>query len=172
MHEQEAAIRGSEQRVLEKSLEAKSLEAQVADLEKDLASARAGHVEAEAFTMLTMPPGPDISPYHENDDRLRCGHRAQVLRLLNGAIMCWRCCTRRGVRYRCEPMSARQRAALSVPRLLALLDRDKPLRLKPSTMRGTIERRSRHEEALQRNLLILKQHDMTALSKAIDKAKE
>ena len=47
MHEQEATIRESEQRVLEKSLEAKSLETQVADLEKDLASARAGHVEAE-----------------------------------------------------------------------------------------------------------------------------
>ena len=47
MHEQEATIRESEQRVLEKSLEAKSLEAQVADLEKDLASARAGHMEAE-----------------------------------------------------------------------------------------------------------------------------
>ena len=47
MHEQEATIQESEQRVLEKSLEAKSLEAQVADLEKDLASARAGHVEAE-----------------------------------------------------------------------------------------------------------------------------
>jgi len=47
MHEQEATIQESEQRVLEKSLEAKSLEAQVADLEKDLASARAGHMEAE-----------------------------------------------------------------------------------------------------------------------------
>jgi chromosome segregation ATPase len=47
MHEQDATIRESEQRVLEKSLEAKSLEAQVVDLEKDLASARAGHVEAE-----------------------------------------------------------------------------------------------------------------------------
>ena len=47
MHEQDATIRESEQRVLEKSLEAKSLEAQVADLEKDLASARAGHMEAE-----------------------------------------------------------------------------------------------------------------------------
>ena len=47
MHEQEATIRESEQRFLEKSLEAKSLEAQVADLEKDLASARAGHMEAE-----------------------------------------------------------------------------------------------------------------------------
>jgi phage shock protein A len=47
MHEQDATIRESEQRVLEKSLEAKSLEAQIADLEKDLASARAGHMEAE-----------------------------------------------------------------------------------------------------------------------------
>ena len=47
MHEQEATIRESEQRVLDKSLEAKSLEAQVADLEKDLASERAGHMEAE-----------------------------------------------------------------------------------------------------------------------------
>jgi len=39
MHEQDATIQESEQRVLEKSLEAKSLEARVADLEKDLASA-------------------------------------------------------------------------------------------------------------------------------------
>src|SRR6202044_4291215 len=47
MHEQEATIQESEQRILEKSLEAKSLEAQVADLEKDLASARASVTEAE-----------------------------------------------------------------------------------------------------------------------------
>ncbi len=52
MHEQDATIRESEQRVLEKSLEAKSLEAQVADLEKDLASARAGHMEAEVARTL------------------------------------------------------------------------------------------------------------------------
>lgn len=47
MQEQDATIRESEQRILEKSLETKSLEAQVADLEKDLASARAGHMEAQ-----------------------------------------------------------------------------------------------------------------------------
>ncbi len=47
MHEQDATIQESEQRVLEKSLEAKSLEAQVADLEKNLTSARAGHAGAE-----------------------------------------------------------------------------------------------------------------------------
>ena len=52
MHEQDATIQESEQRVLEKSLEAKSLEAQVADLQKDLASARAGHVEAKVARTL------------------------------------------------------------------------------------------------------------------------
>jgi chromosome segregation ATPase len=52
MHEQDATIRESEQRVLEKSLEVKSLEAQVTDLEKDLASARADHIEAEVGRTL------------------------------------------------------------------------------------------------------------------------
>lgn len=47
MQEQDATIRECEQRILEKSLEAKSLEAQVADLEKGLASARAAHMESE-----------------------------------------------------------------------------------------------------------------------------
>lgn len=48
MHEQDAAIRELEQSVLEKSLATMSLEAQIVDLEKDLTSARAGHVEREA----------------------------------------------------------------------------------------------------------------------------
>jgi chromosome segregation ATPase len=47
MDEQDANIRESEQRTLEKSIEAKSIEAQVANLEKDLASARASLTEAE-----------------------------------------------------------------------------------------------------------------------------
>jgi chromosome segregation ATPase len=54
MQEQDATIRESERRVLEKSLEAKSLEAQIVDLEKNLGSARAAHVEAEvARTVAT-----------------------------------------------------------------------------------------------------------------------
>ena len=52
MHEQDATIPEFQQRVLEKSLETKSLEAQVADLEKDLAAARAGHVEAKVTRTL------------------------------------------------------------------------------------------------------------------------
>jgi crescentin len=47
MHDQDATIRELEQSMLEKSLAAKSLEAQLCDLEKDLASARASHVDAE-----------------------------------------------------------------------------------------------------------------------------
>ena len=48
LHEQDATIREFEQQALEKSLAAKSLEAQIADLEKDLVSARAVHAEVEA----------------------------------------------------------------------------------------------------------------------------
>jgi len=48
LHEQDATIREFEQQALEKSLAAKSLEAQIADLEKDLVSARAVYAEVEA----------------------------------------------------------------------------------------------------------------------------
>lgn len=53
MDEQDATIRESEHRAFERSLEAKSLEAQIVDLEKDLASARAAHVEAEVARTVT-----------------------------------------------------------------------------------------------------------------------
>lgn len=99
-----------------------------------------------------------------------CGVQVRMLRLLNGRLLCCRCCNRHGVRYRCEPTGARQRAAMRIPKLLAMLNSDTPLRLK--TMRGTMERREQHEAALQRNLLILKRHDLAAREKAIDKAVE
>jgi DNA repair exonuclease SbcCD ATPase subunit len=47
MGEQDAAIRESEQRVLDNSISSKSLEIKVSELEKDLASARAVQMEAE-----------------------------------------------------------------------------------------------------------------------------
>ena len=54
MHEQDATILESKERLLKKSLEAKSLEAQIVDLEKDLAATRAAHVQAEvARTVAT-----------------------------------------------------------------------------------------------------------------------
>ena len=94
-----------------------------------------------------------------------------MLRSLNGAILCRYCLIARGVRYRCEPTGARQRAAMRIPKLIAMLDSDESLRLKP-VLCGTMERRARHEAALQRNLAILKRHDLAALAKAIDKAEE
>ena len=53
-----------------------------------------------------------------------------------------------------------------------MLDRDKPLRLKPSTMRGKIERREQHEASLQRNLLILRRYEFAALDKSMSEAKD
>jgi len=47
MHEQDAAIRESEQRVLDQSIASKSLEIKVGELERELASARAVHTEVE-----------------------------------------------------------------------------------------------------------------------------
>ena len=46
-------------------------------------------------------------------------------------------------------MSVRQRAAHRIPKLRAVLESDKPLRLKPSTLWGTMERRKRLEAALR-----------------------
>jgi len=72
MHEQEATIRESEQRILEKSLEAKSLQAQVADLEKDLASARAGHMEAEVARTVGVEQSTTIAKsLHEKEVALQ-----------------------------------------------------------------------------------------------------
>ena len=72
MHEQEATIQESEQRVLERSLEAKSLEAQVADLEKDLASARAGHVGAEVARTIGVEQSSTLAKsLHEKEVALQ-----------------------------------------------------------------------------------------------------
>jgi hypothetical protein len=76
-----------------------------------------------------------------------CARLARVLRLLNGRVLCWRCCVIRGVRYRAEPMSRRQRAEHSILRLKGVLESPVSLRLKP-VLWGTMERRSRYEAAL------------------------
>jgi hypothetical protein len=78
-----------------------------------------------------------------------CGRNARVLRLLNGAVLCCRCCTRRGVRCRCETMSVRQRAEHRILKLRAVLESKASLRLKP-VLWHKMERRSRHEAALRR----------------------
>jgi hypothetical protein len=78
-----------------------------------------------------------------------CGRSVRLLRLLGGVVVCSRCCTRRGVRCRCEPMSVRQRAEHRIPKLRAMLESETSLRLKP-VLWGTMERRKRLEAALRR----------------------
>ena len=62
-------------------------------------------------------------------------------------------------------------SAMRAPKLIELLNSKVSLRLKP-VLYGTMERRARHEAALQRNLAILKRHDLAALAKAIDEGEE
>jgi hypothetical protein len=80
----------------------------------------------------------------------RCGVQVRVLRLLNGGVLCTRCLTRRGVRFRSElGMSVTQRAEHRIPKLKAMLLSETSLRLKP-VLWGKMERRKRHEAALAR----------------------
>jgi hypothetical protein len=101
-----------------------------------------------------------------------CGVQVRMLRVLSGRVLCCRCLRARGVRYRCEPLGLPKRAAMRIPKLRAVLESDKPLRLKPSTMRGKMERREQHEAALQRNLLILRSYELAELAKVMGKAKD
>ena len=78
-----------------------------------------------------------------------CGVQVRVLRLLAGGVLCTHCCTRRGVRFRAEGKSARQRAEHRIPKLKAMLESETSLRLKP-VLWGTMERRKRLEATLAR----------------------
>ena len=79
-----------------------------------------------------------------------CGGRARTLKLFNGQLLRSRCCRAIGLLYKSDPMSVRQRAERRIPQLRAMLESKEPLRLKPSTLWGTMERRPRHEAALRK----------------------
>lgn len=78
-----------------------------------------------------------------------CGRRARTLKLFEGCVLCWRCCHRRGARYRVRMMSSRRCAEYRIPKLRAMLESTESLRLKPHLW-GTMERRGRLEAALRR----------------------
>jgi hypothetical protein len=84
-----------------------------------------------------------------------CGKRAQVLRLLNGALVCRSCCIRRGIRCRCEPISVRRRAELRIPKLREMLESKEHLRLKPHLRYSKLERRERILAALRKAELLV-----------------
>jgi hypothetical protein len=79
----------------------------------------------------------------------QCGQRSRTLKLFEGCVLCWRCCHQRGARYRVKGMTPRRRAERRIPRLRAMLESPTSLRLKPSTLWGKMERRSRMEAALR-----------------------
>jgi hypothetical protein len=83
-----------------------------------------------------------------------CGTQVRVLKLLAGVLVCVGCGKRRGIRYRCEPMSVRQRAEHRIPKLKAMLQSQRPLRLKPCRW-GKVERRFQLEAALRRAELLV-----------------
>jgi hypothetical protein len=85
-----------------------------------------------------------------------CGQRAQRLRLLVDQVLCRRCLLRRGVGGRLWSLSVRRRAALRALELIERLGSVESERLKP-VLRGTMERRKRHEAALARCEFILSQ---------------
>jgi hypothetical protein len=77
-----------------------------------------------------------------------CGWSVRMLRLLDGAVLCTRCCIRRGASPRTWSMSVKQRAERRIPKLRAMLESPTSLRLKP-VLWGKLERRARHEAALR-----------------------
>lgn len=85
-----------------------------------------------------------------------CDRRARTLKLFEGSVLCWRCCHRRGARYRVWMRGLKGRAEQRLPRLRAMLESEESLRLKPHLW-GTMERRKRHEAALVRHEFIVAQ---------------
>ena len=96
-----------------------------------------------------------------------CGRRARTLKLFEGSVLCWRCCHRRGARYRVWTVGLRGRAEGRIPKLRAMLESPESLRLKPHLW-GTMERRKRLEAALRRCEFIVARHQL-ADSSRLDK---
>jgi chromosome segregation ATPase len=81
LREREAAIRGFEQRALESSLAAKARETAFADLEKDLAAARAQHAEVEAARSTLDQRSADLATALEDKEAVlhRAEHKIETL---------------------------------------------------------------------------------------------
>ena len=106
-----------------------------------------GHVErVVSVSLLKFPNGGSWSLFVCPT----CGKRAQTLRLHLDDIVCSGCCRRRGIRPRADTMGVRKRAKHQHTEISrAMLESAQSLRLKPSILRGTMERRSRLEARLR-----------------------
>ena len=76
-----------------------------------------------------------------------CGRWVRLLRLLDRTPICAKCCRAKGIFYRCDTMSPRQRAQASVIRLTAKLAMTYPR--KGIWGKAPLARRSRYEAALR-----------------------
>jgi hypothetical protein len=90
-----------------------------------------------------------------------CDQKGRTLWLLEGRLVCRRCCQARGVRHRCSTMSRMQRAKHRIPKLRAKLEGPSP-RLKPHLW-GKLEHRWRLEAALRRCEFIVARHERRGL---------
>jgi hypothetical protein len=90
-----------------------------------------------------------------------CDHKGRTLWLLEGRLVCRRCCLARNVRHRCETMSRAQRAERRIPKLRAKLE-GPSLRLKPHLW-GTMEHRKRLTAVLRRCEFIVARHERRGL---------
>jgi hypothetical protein len=96
-----------------------------------------------------------------------CGRRARVLRALDNDVLCRRCLVGRGVRYKVEPMSVAQRAAVRIPKLLARLNGGRA-RLNPLDRSYKLDRRHQHVVALRRCLIVVRRARLKGVDAALD----
>jgi hypothetical protein len=102
----------------------------------------------------------------------QCPRRARKLWLLDGRPACDRCCDDRHVRYRTDPMSPRQRAEISVPKLRARLESKTPARLHPRPDGSMLDRRRQLENSLRLAQLVLRRHRLKGVRAALAAAKK
>jgi hypothetical protein len=89
-----------------------------------------------------------------------CGHKVRTLRLLDGHLVCCRCCRARGFRSRAELIRIEKRAAYHLPRILARLNSDAPARVHPRPGR-ILDKRANLELRLRRSLLVERRHNFS-----------
>ena len=95
-----------------------------------------------------------------------CGNKVRTLRLLDGHLVCCRCCRARGLRSRVELIRTENRAAYHAPRLFARLNSDTPARLYPRNSQ-MLDCRANLEARLRRSLIMARQHALDEHAKML-----
>jgi hypothetical protein len=119
---------------------------------------RFGEVEfVVGLTLHRFPNGGNWSKFW-----CPCGRRVRILRLLDGRLVCRRCC---GLRPRVQLIATPKRAAYLAAKHLERLMSTTPARLHPRPGR-MLDKRINIENALRRSLIVARQHRAAKASKA------